>query len=339
MSFDKTLEKKRELLSEIEATKKSIYRLHPIDMIQRERLDAISRNKNTRERYGADESKFPGHVFSTYHMFKETIARADKQISAFTDKKAQLDAKLDELQEELGALDCRITIKDLLPIQATYEEAEQNLAKLEGLVAAEEAVVADLKSVGNDMLAGLIKEKGDLLAAIACGEPNDEARLEALNLEIENEEGARAARATSIATSTQMIAGLQRKIELATKALRVAKRNHIDGLAVLFEQELEKAAGQYVKDAGALSGAYSRVIALASILEKYGKPKQIFGSYTRSFQIPSFILDPCTAQETPDKPGVLHKFNGSEIQEKIDAEVERLGALGLNVSVGVPAPL
>ncbi len=339
MSFAQVLEKKRALLAEIKLTRISLDHLPCLDVMVRERWDRHERIESMKSRYGSDVSKWPGHVQADYHNFKATIDSADGKVQAGKDKKVQLDAQLNDLQEQLAALDQQITIDDLLPMQAAVTDGEQKINTLRVLIAEEEGCVTAGGQGGNDTLAKLTKEKGDLLADIACGESTDHERLESLDIEIAQEEERRDNQAKDLATSTQKIAGLRRKMELAISEFTVAKRNLLDGLAIFLEQELEKAGGAYVKQAGDLAAAYSKVIAIAAILEKCGAPKNVFGTYTRSFKIPSFLLDTCMAHDITDMPGLLFQFNGSAVQEQLDTEIERFGRIGISIPDGMPVSL
>jgi len=339
MSIAQVLEKKRMLLEEIKLTRRGLDKLPYLDVMIRERWDAHTRIEGMKARYGANMGTWPGHVQTEYHNAKSTIDSADSKVQDCKDKKAQIDARLNDLQEQLAALDQQITIDDLFPMQAAVTDGKQKVDTLQALIVEEEGCVATIGQGDNGTLAKLVNEKGDLLADIACGESTDHERLESLDIEIAQEEERRDKQAKDLATSTQKIAGLRRKMELAISEFTVAKRNLLDGLAIFLEQELEKAGGAYVKQAGDLAAAYSKVIAIAAILEKCGAPKNVFGTYTRSFKIPSFLLDTCMAHDITDMPGLLFQFNGSAVQEQLDTEIERFGRIGISIPDGMPASL
>ena len=339
MSFEQILEKKRVLLAEIKRVRSGLDRLPYLDTMVQERWNRHERIENMKSRYGSDASKWPGHVQADYHNFKATIDSAASKIQAAKDKKAQINARLEDLQEQLDALHQQITVEDLLPMQANVTDLSQKIENLKVLVAEEEGRVA-AGGQGNDgTLLKLTKEKEDLLADIACGESADHERLAAINLEISQEEERRDNQAKTLVTSSQKIAGLTRKIKQIGGELSVAEQNLADGLAVFLGQELEKAGEAYVKQAGNLASAYSKVIAIATILEKCGAPINVFGPYTRGFKIPSFLLDSCMAHDITDTPGLLFQFNGSAVQEQLDTEIERFGRIGISIPDGMPASL
>nr|WP_320010592.1 hypothetical protein [uncultured Desulfobulbus sp.] len=338
MIVSETLEKKRALLAEIEQTKKSLYHLHPLDQMQRERWEAQTRVENIKARYGTDKQKWQPHIRSTYHASMDTIDRVVAAVKDDQKERAEINAQLNDLQEQLAGLELQITVKELLPLQTAYDKLWESLANFKGLLAVrEEELVIGQKE--NGTLARLTKEKEDLLADIAGGDSTDQTRLEALTADIAKEEEARANQEAINAKTKQEIAGLTRKVGTLQQEVVVAKQNYLDGLSTFLDQELEKAAGEYVKEAGTLAGAYSKVIALATILGQCGAQRKVFGPYGSRFEIPSFSLDVCTAQETPGRQGLLYKFNSADVQEKIDAETQRLCKLGINIPEGIPAPL
>lgn len=339
MSFKETLEKKRALLAEIKQTRLGLDRLPCLDGIYRERGDARTRIEYMKSKHGTNEKLWPMHVMADYRNFKATVDNADSKVQAAKDKKAKIEDRLSDLLGQLSALDQQVTVDDILPLQATVDDLTQKIDNLRILVAKEEGCVAAGAQGDNGTLAKLVKEKEDLLADIACGESADHERLVALDLEITQVEEHRDNLARALATSSQKIAGLHRKIEQVTRDFTVAKQNLEDGLALFLEQELEKAGGAYVKQAGNLAAAYSKVVAIATILEKCGAPKNVFGPYTRRFQIPSFLLDTCMAHDITDTPGLLFQFNGSAVQEQLDTEIEQLGRIGIGIPDGLPASL
>ena len=335
MKVEQILEKKRALLAEIERTRSGIDHLPSLDGIYQERRDAVVRMKSSRERYGASEESWPVHVRTDYRNFNSTVERADAKILAFKEKKTQLDDKMADLMGQLAALDPQVTVEDLLPLQATVNGLLQKLENMRALAAEEEKHVDAVGQVNNSLLAELTNEKEGLLADIACGESDNHQRLKELDLEISQEEERRGNQSKELATSSQKIAGINRKIDQATGECTVAKRNLFDGLALFLEQELEKAGAAYVKQAGNLAGAYSKVIALSEILAQCGAPREVFGPYTRQFKVPSFLLDTCMAHEIKDHPGVLFRFDGSDIRSTVDSEIERICRLGININDGL----
>ncbi|ADW16454.1 hypothetical protein Despr_0269 [Desulfobulbus propionicus DSM 2032] len=337
MSFAQVIEKKRALLEEIKRTRRGLDKLPSLDVMYRERGDAQTRIESMKSRYGTDESMWPGHVKADYRNFKETVDSADSKMQACKDKKAQIDARLNDLQEQLDALEQKITVEDLLPMQEAVNDGAQKIQKIEDLIAEEEERLAVAKQGNNDTLAKMIREREDLIADIACGESINQEHLDSLTLEISKEKGLRCRLDKEIAAASEKIPGLKRKLVQAKNEVAIAERNLFDGLAIFLEQELEKAGGEYVKQAGNLAAAYSKVIALSSVIERCGARKEVFGPYTRSFSIPSFRLDTCMAHDITDMPGMLFKFNGSDIQEKIDAEIGRLMGLGINIQEGKPS--
>ena len=339
MQAQQMIEKKRALLEEIQRTKSKLHHLPYLNGIQRERWDAHARMENMTARYGTNKKGWPGHIRAEYIKAKTTVDSADSKVKAAKDEKAQIDARLEYLQVQFDALYQQITVEDLLPMQATVTDLSQKIESLKVLVAEEEGCAAEDGQGNNHPLVQLNKEKEDLLAAIACGESSDEERLAVLSQEISKEEELQDNHVNALITSSQKITGLNRKVKQVGQELALAQRNYLDGLTMFLDQELEKAGGNYVKDAGKLAAAYSKVIALAAILEKCGMTKNVFGTYTRSFKIPSFLLDTCMAHEITDMTGVLFKFDGSDVQGKIDGEIERIGRLGINIPEGIAAPL
>lgn len=339
MQLEKMIEKRRALLEEIQQAKLKLHHLPYLDGIQRERWDAHTRMESIMSRYGTNKEAWPGHIPAEYNKAKATVESADSKVKAAKEKKAQIDARLEYLQTQFDALYQQISVEDLLPMQTTVTDLSQKIENLKVLVAEEEGCVAEDEPGNNHPLVQLNKEKEDLLAAIACGESSDEECLAVLSQEISKEEELQDNHVNALITSSQKIAGLNRKIKQVGQELALAQRNYLDGLTMFLDQELEKAGGNYVKDAGNLAAAYSKVIALAAILEKCGMTKNVFGTYTRKFKIPSFLLDTCMAHEISDKTGVLFQFDGGDVQKKIDAEIERIGRLGINIPVGITAPL
>ncbi|MDD2468714.1 MAG: hypothetical protein PHI97_32470 [Desulfobulbus sp.] len=338
MQMQQMIENKRALLKEIQQTKSKLHHLPPLDGIRRERWDRQERIDNMRARYGADMEKWPGHIRADYHNFEATVERAVEEINTIKDKKAKIDLKLKDLQEQLDGLYQPIAIKDLLQLQTTFNELSQKIEHLEGVVDEERCNAEDGEG-NNHTLAQLNKEKEDLLASVACGESSDEKRLAVISQEISKEEELHDNHVNALITSSQKIAGLRRKIEQVEQDLAVAKQNYLDGLAMFLNQELEKAGGEYVKAAGVLAGSYSKVIAVSTILEKSGAPKNVYGPYTRTFRIPSFLLDTCISHDLPNMPGMLFQYSGSDVQGKIDDEIERFGRLGIEIQDRVIAPL
>lgn len=339
MSVEQNLEKKRALLEEIKQTRKGLDRLQVLDGLYRERWDAHTRIEGMKARYGADMSRWPGHVQTEYHKAKSTVDSADSKVQACKDNKAKIDARLNELQGELAGLDQQITIDDIKPMQTTVNDGAQKIGNLRALIADEEGRAATIGRGDNGAFGKLVKEKEDLLADIACGESTDHERLASLDIEITHEEERRGNQERALATSTQKISGLRRKLEQTIGEYTVAKQNLLDGLAVFLEQELENAGGAYVEQAINLAAAYSKVIAIAAILEKCGAPKNVFGTYTRGFNIPSFLLDTCMVNDITDMPGMLFQFSGSAVQEQLDSEIERFGRIGISIPDGMPASL
>jgi len=339
MSFEQILEKKRILLAEIKRTRKGLDHLPHLDVINRERWDASTRIDSMKAKYGPDIEKCPGHVQAELRKAIETVNSAKSKVQAAKGKKDQIDARLSDLQEQLAAIDQHITVEDLLPMQATVTDLSQKIETLKGLIAEEEGKVAEFGNESNGTLSKLTRAKEDILAEIACGEQANHGGLAEIDHEISKEEGIRDSQAKEISTSYHKIAGLTRKIEQAREELTVAKQNLIDGLAFFIDQELEKAAGEYVKVASVLADSYSKVVALATVLDKCGAPKNIFGTHTRMFTIPSFLLDTCIVHESNTNPGVLFQFDGSAVQKNIDAEIGSLVAIGINIPDGITSSL
>ncbi|MDD2467371.1 MAG: hypothetical protein PHI97_25585 [Desulfobulbus sp.] len=331
METKQMLEKKRALLGEIKQTTSALHRLPYVDGISREGWEARARAENIQARYGTDQSKWPRHIPGEYARACETAEKSAAAVKSAKAQKEQIESKLKSLQEQLATVTQQIPIKDLLQLESIYKDFSQKVEQLNGLIDEEEKCLAEKEQANGNSLPLLTKEKEDLLAAIACGESSDEDRLAALSLEIIKEEERQDDHVNALIASTQTIFGLKRKKEQLESELEVAKRNYTDGLNVFIDQELEKAGGEYVQCAKKAANAYLKVVALAAILEKCGAPKAIFGPYTRRFEIPSFILDSCMAQESPNSPGILFQRNGDETQGAIDAEMTRLLQLGIEV--------
>lgn len=331
MNLEETLEKKRALCAEIERAKHTLQRVPPIDRIQQERWDAQTRINNMKVRHGADMTTWPGLVRGDYNTFKEAVERADTALKDLKEKKAKIEEQVDSLEEQLAELDQKITVKDILPIQDTVADLLNKIASIESLIAEEEGRFTAGGQGVIGRLGKLTKEKEDLLAAIACGESTDQKRLGELSLEIASEKEKRDKFDNDLSASLDKRAGLKRRLGQLQDEIAIAKLNHLDGLGLFLDQEAEKAGREYAKAASVLAETFAKIIALSRLLEKCGSSKEVFGSHTRRFQIPSFLLEACMSQDLPETPGVLFRFNEGDIQRKMDDEIERLGLLGIKV--------
>lgn len=337
--LEQNLEKNRGLHEEIKRAKAELHRLPVLDGIHRELLESRARIKSLEGRYGTDMSKWPGHSISSYNEFKEKAERAEETMNVTKTKRGQIVSRIESLQGQLATIDRLVSTKELLRLKAAFDGLVQKSGYLHGLVKEEEGRLDEEGQGDRRTLAQLTKEKEDLLADIACGEPANEKRLAAIELEMQQAGESHDSHVDTLITSSQKIAGLKRKIEQVEKELAAAKTNYLEGLSLYLDQELEGAGAEYAQAACTLAGLYAKVIALSAILEKCGTPRAIFGPYTRRFELPSFLLDSCMSQDLPDKPGTLFRFNAGDIQEKIGDEIERLGSLGIDINDTITAPL
>lgn len=329
MKIDRILEKKRSLIHQIKLVETSLRHLPYLDGIKREAAEERTRIQSLVSRFGSDMASWSVVHKQDHQRAQGNIDRIANIVKQSDDKKKMIQLELEKLQEQLHAFDQQVAPKDLLILQATYVDISQRVANLEEVVSQEKQKIAEGEQNSNYTLEELTEEKENLLANIACGEISDQERLNTISQEITREEELHESHIDSLIAASQAITGLNRKIELLKKELSVAKQNYIDGMANFLYQELEKAGGEYAREAGKLSGLFMRVVAISSLLEKWGSPRNIFGPYTRQFKIPSFILDACMSHECADMPGIIYKFEGTYIQGAVDSELACLSGLGI----------
>lgn len=339
MGIGQNLENKRSLLKEMERAQSRLFQMPAMDTIFREKMDAKIRLDSIKTRYGNDMEKWPLAIQSDHATFTQTFNQAEAKIEAWKVEKAKLDAERASIQNELEAMEPRVSLDELLSLQSALQKCSQHVDSLGAIIAEQESLVASGRAGAVHALAQLTKEKEDLLAAVACGETGKQKRLDAVCRAITEEEGRVSEHVKELEVLEQTSAGVRRKLEQAQFEQTRAERNYLDGLAIFLEQEMENHGAEYVKAAGELAEAFSGVIAIATIMEKCGAPKAVLGTYSRRFEIPSFLLDSCSVRALPDKPGVLYRWNAGSIQEKIESETERLEELGISIPKGVVAPI
>lgn len=331
MSIEQKLAKKRDLKQKIKMTEIGLHHLHPLDGLRAELVDAQRRIDSMRAKFGPDVSKWPRDKWADYNTAKATVDRHTATVNEQKGKKAQIEEQLQDLRGQLSAIDVRVTVDDLLKLQATHKDAVQRLERFQTLVGEEESSIAQNEQGNGRTLAQLTKEREDLLAAIACGESADQERLANLSREIAQEEALHDNHVNTLITSSQTISGLQRKIEQAQQELALAKKNYLDGLVLYLDQELDGVAEEYVQAALHLVETFSKVVSISKIMGECGAPKEVHGPYSHHLRIPAFLLDPCMSVATAENPGLLSDTSAHGLQDKIAAEYERLKELGIEI--------
>lgn len=337
MSVEAIIEKKRELEEQIQDAKCSVNRLPDMQAKAIELSEWRGRLENLVYLCGNDMNRVMTTRAADYRQIKDTIDRLSDEVQR--EKKKADDAKqhLADLENELAGLDAQVSLKELLAFQKKMMLAENSVIELEELMKEQKSKIDGVNKIGgardscSKTLASLSERKENLLADIACGKEVDKALLAALDQQITEAEAKHDEHINSAVTANQTISGLHRKLSSANGELTLAKRNYLDAAAVYLGEEIELAGSEYVKLTNQVATQFMRIVALAELRGKIGKPTNVFGTYTALCEIPSFATDSCKGHEIPDYPGLLFNYQRAVISESIQKEISRLREEGLKL--------
>ncbi len=267
-----------------------------------------------------------------YFNYKKKFDEITVELTNAKEKEDALRKEIGDLTEQLASFDQKISVKELLVLQAIYVDLEERIESLENTIDLEAQKNDEAEHGEDSPLSSLMEEKENLLADIASGIQGDPEKLKSLEQQIAREEDLHEKQVEAIIATSQTIAGLNRKKEQTEMKLSIARQNFHDGLVNYLDQDIERAGKDYTAIAGQVSDLFMRIISLSTLRNKFGSQINILGSYTTNIQIPSFALDVCRSKECGDMPGILFRYWDTDPQVALDGELERLSKLGIKVS-------
>ncbi len=291
----------------------------------REENERLRRNKDFMEPWQKERRD---KLNIAAHTAGEDAARAEHH-------KKEISEEIDRLDNELENFGCLIDATDVLEYQKDVTTAEEKVCELHKLITGQKDIIEQARPAETNGLDDLLKDRENLLAAIAMGKATD-SDLVRLEEQIEARQTASDTFNQISARAMSVIAGLQRKLDEAETALNSLRSKREDIITEYFMGQAEVLGEQYVKLSLKLVEKYKELMALDEII---GYPSRLTGPVRDGFAIPTFKL---RAFDGLEKKGIygqigavcavsgLHRER-SVIQAAVDQLKAKFSAEGINL--------
>lgn len=229
-------------------------------------------------------------------------ARAIEERERIGAEVRRLRQRLDDLAGDIESLRAGGTVEELRAYQGEREATAAELARLDALIATQQAIV-DGAAVDSAALDALRAQRPALLADIAEGEDRA-AELAALDADIAKAAAAldaeHAARTAAVTDARHTIAGLSVRRAPIAERLAVLDSAAAEWRRKYLLSEAQASASRYQAAAGELAAEYQRLHALGDLLAGQG-----FADL-RMFARPGFTGGKCGRLEVPRLADTVH---------------------------------
>lgn len=256
--------------------------------------------------------------------FREIAEAAQKQHDELVKEQA-------DLKEELGTLEFRAPVEEVLEYQEVLAEAIDKVASLKSKVAKLAATIEE-GNPAEKALSELRKERESLLADIELGDGSKDDLLE-LDYRFEETEEKAAKRNAAIIQAKETITGFTRKIQQAEKELEVIRKQTPEILQQFLMNEAESVYDEYVKHCLEVEEKYRQLVGLNELLGKHvpaSPPGGFVGYMHHRILMPAFNLKTRTVPPT-DPSQVLFSAEGLNGPAVIETERERVRRMGVTI--------
>ena len=256
--------------------------------------------------------------------FKEIAEAAQQEHDELVKEQA-------DLKEELGTLEFRAPIEEVLEYQEVLAEAVAKVASLKSKVTKLAATIEE-GNPAEKALSELRKERESLLADIELGDGSKDDLLK-LDYRFEETEEKAAKRNAAIIQAKETITGLTRKIQQAEKELEIIREQTPEILQQFLMNEAESVYDEYVKHCLEVEEKYRQLVGLNELLGKHvpaSPPGGFVGYMHHRILMPAFNLKTRTVPPT-DPSQVLFNAEGLNGPAVIETEKERIRQMGVTI--------
>lgn len=262
---------------------------------------------------------------------RANLSQAKEEAAAMTEQLEQLESQEAVLAVECKDLNLATSLGEITLFQEKLSAAEQMVANLRELIAKQEEIILKTNE-GLPSNAGIMKQREDLLAAIAVGDAT-ETDLEELDRQI-SEKSRFAAEDLErvkniVAPARQTIAGLQRRLDEAEETLTTLESRKGEVMRRFLESEAEKAGEEYARLAGELVEKFRQLKALNQIGLSRGH-RSIIQRGVR-IDIPAFDLISHVPLGERKMTAAENASGGLDLEADICAEESRIKGLGISL--------
>lgn len=293
-------------VSEVNDNVDNLQKMQKDLMFHKQKIGEITHEKNKKEREalaisaelttlkrqlesGSKDTRLPGRIESLQVSY-DSISQEANQAAI---RNQQAHKQIDELGAAIAeAYKETVTITNILEHQQKIDEAESQVVAIQLNIKKQEDII-NRKDESREPLAGLLRQKEDILAEMASGK---EAKEELENIEaiiVEHEQQNEQHQKVIKAENTQAQAtkaGLVRKHKVAIDEANALKNKSADIVKSLLFSEAEAVGAEFVKTAGVLTQLYTRLRGFHNLMKQQSNHKAGLFNHDPEMIIPSFRL-------------------------------------------------
>jgi len=228
------------------------------------------------------------------------------------------------------------SVNDVLQIQLQIGELKKKIAVIAQAIATGQETFENGNGQ-NQAIADLLREKEDILAAQAMGEPIDKARLDDVGKQLEElfvaEESKAQEMQKALDLAVSRMAGLRRKLAPAEQELNALEEDRRKLYLDYLYTQAETEGREYAKLARPLMKKAMRIIALGKIIEKSPLNESlcpIYSGHNEKFLIPGFDLEACRGAIDGDI-WRLEKVNPDKFLDEVVAMIDEIKGAGIQI--------